>query len=263
MDETITSRQNPRVKSAARLRDRSGRAAQDRIIIDGIREINRAVSAGVELIEVFVCELLLHNQGEELLSRCGTTSADIVHVAESVFRKLAFGDRSDGLVAVARPPAYTLNSLQISSETSLAVLEHVEKPGNVGAVVRTADAAGIKAVIVVDAGTDLYNPNAIRASAGTIFSMPLVSVTSGQALAWLQENHFSIVAARVDGAVDYTAAAYGGRCAIVLGSEARGLSDVWQGADVTAVKLPMRGVADSLNVSVTAAVLFYEALRRR
>jgi len=145
----------------------------------------------------------------------------------------------------------------------VAVLENVEKPGNVGAILRSADAAGISAVIVADAGTDLYNPNSIRASAGTIFSMPLAACSSAEALAWLRQHAFQIFAARIDGAVDYARVRYSGRSAVVLGSEAEGLSSVWQGEDVTSVQLPMCGIGDSLNVSVTAAVLFYEALRQR
>jgi TrmH family RNA methyltransferase len=130
-------------------------------------------------------------------------------------------------------------------------------------VLRSADAAGVSAVIVADGRTDLFNPNAIRASLGTVFSLPVCEATSGDALAWLRQRHFTILAARVGGAVSYTAADYRGPTALVLGSEAAGLSSVWTGDDIRAIRLPMLGVADSLNVSATAAVLFYEALRQR
>ena len=145
----------------------------------------------------------------------------------------------------------------------VAVLEGVEKPGNVGAVLRSADAAGVSALIAADPRTDLYNPNAIRASLGTIFTMPVCEAAGGETIEWLRANGFRIFAARVDGAIPYTEADYRGRSAIVLGSEAAGLSPLWRGDDVQAVRLPMLGAADSLNVSVTAAVLFYEALRQR
>ena len=184
-------------------------------------------------------------------------------VNQPVLEKIAFGDRSDGIVAVAAHPQTDLSRLTVRDEMLVAVLENVEKPGNVGAVLRSADAAGVSAVIVADAGTDLYNPNSIRASAGTIFSMPLVACSSSEALAWLRQHAFKIVATRVDGAVDYTNMDYSGRCAVVLGNEAQGLSNAWNSANITAVLLPMRGIGDSLNVSVTAAVLFYEALRQR
>ncbi len=262
MTEPITSRHNPRIKLAAKLRDRRGRHEQQRIIIDGLREIGRALDAGVEFIEAFVCESILAADGEALQRRLAASGCDVVLVNQSVLEKIAFGDRFDGIVAVAKPPRADLNSLTIQDEMLVAVLEKVEKPGNVGAVLRSADAAGVSAVIVADAGTDLYNPNSIRASAGTIFSMPLVACPSKEALAWLQQHAFQIYAARVDGAVDYTTVRYAGRSAIVLGSEAEGLSNYWNGDDVTPVLLPMHGVGDSLNVSVTAAVLFYEALRQ-
>jgi TrmH family RNA methyltransferase len=145
----------------------------------------------------------------------------------------------------------------------VAVLEGVEKPGNAGAVLRSADAAGVSAVIVADARTDLFNPNAIRASLGAIFSLPVCEATSADALAWLRQRRFAVFAARVDGAVPYTQADYRGPAAIVLGSEAAGLSPVWTGDDIQAVRLPMLGVVDSLNVSAAAAVLFYEARRQR
>jgi TrmH family RNA methyltransferase len=263
MTEPITSRHNPRIKLAAKLRDRRGRCEQQRIIIDGLREIGCALDAGVNFIEVFVCESIMKEDGQVLQQRLARTECDIVLVNEAVLKKIAFGDRSEGIVAVARPPQAELSRLVIQDEMLVAVLENVEKPGNVGAVLRSADATGISAVIVADAGTDLYNPNSIRASAGTIFSMPLVACSGAEALAWLRQHTFHIFAARVDGAVDYSTVSYAGRCAVVLGSEAEGLSSVWQGDDVTSVQLPMRGNGDSLNVSVTASVLFYEALRQR
>jgi TrmH family RNA methyltransferase len=144
----------------------------------------------------------------------------------------------------------------------VAVLEGLEKPGNVGAVIRSADGAGVAAVIVVDGGTDLYNPNAIRASLGTAFTVPLVDAPAQTARDWLEANSFQILTARVGAGTNYTDISYGRATALVLGSESHGLSDIWQGDGVTPISLPMLGVADSLNVSVTAALLFYEALRQ-
>jgi len=263
MNEPITSRQNTRVKNAAKLRDRSGRESQRRIIIDGVREISRALDAGVELLEVFVCERRLRDDGRQLAARLSSGPVEVVAVTEPVFAKLTFGDRADGVVAVARPPQFDLASVTLKREMLVAILERLEKPGNVGAVMRSADAVGLDAVITADGGTDRYNPNAIRASAGTIFALPLIAATREEALTWLRSHDFRVLAARVDGAVDYTAASFAGRCAIVVGSEAQGLSEAWHSGDVVSVKLPMRGRGDSLNVSVTAAVLFYEALRQR
>jgi RNA methyltransferase, TrmH family len=264
----INSPYNPRIKDTVRLRDRRHRDKQGRTLIDGVRELQRALGAGVQLIMAFVCESLCRGaETQSLLATLASSGCEVLHVSESVFEKLAFGQRAEGVVAVAETPRPTLQSLIAATTTNaaplVAVLEGVEKPGNVGAVLRSADAAGVSAVIVANPRTDLYNPNAIRASLGTIFTIPVCEATSGEALAWLRENGYAILAARVDGAVPYTAADFRGPTAIVLGSEAAGLSSVWAGDDVQAVRLPMLGVADSLNVSATAAVLFYEALRQR
>ena len=260
----ITSLQNPRVKDAVRLRDRRHREKQGRILIDGTRELRRAIVAGVRPVEVFLCESLCHgDDSQQLLEALPHSGCEILNVSETVFEKLAFGQRAEGVLGVAEMPRPTLDSLALPTDALVAVLEGVEKPGNVGAVLRSADAAGVSAVIVADGRTDLYNPNAIRASLGTIFTLPVCEATSADVLAWLRERRFTIFAARVDGSVPYTEANYRGPTAIVLGSEAAGLSSSWTGGDIRAVRLPMCGVADSLNVSVTAAVLFYEALRQR
>jgi TrmH family RNA methyltransferase len=260
----ITSFQNPHVKHAVRLRDRRHREKQGRILIDGARELRRAIDAGVRLIEVFVCEPLCHNrEARRLLATLPSTGATVYSLVEPVFSRLAFGERAEGVLGVAAMPEATLDRLRLPDLPLVAVLEGVEKPGNVGAVLRSADAAGVSAVIVADPQTDLFNPNAIRASLGTIFSMPVASATAADALRWLRREGLAIFAARVDGSIPYTEADFRGPSAIVLGSEARGLTASWSGAEVTAIRLPMRGVADSLNVSATAAVLFYEALRQR
>jgi TrmH family RNA methyltransferase len=260
----ITSLQNLHVKNAVKLRDRRHREKQGRILIDGVRELGRAIAAGVPLAEVFVCEPLCRSEeARQLLSMVPTTGAVVYSVAEPVFGRLAFGERAEGVLGVAAMPEATLDRLRLPGLPLVAVLEGVEKPGNVGAVLRSADGAGVSALIVAQPQTDLYNPNAIRASLGTIFSVPVASATAADTLSWLQRHGLAIFAARVDGSILYTEADFRGPTAIVLGGEAQGLSAAWSGADVTAVGLPMRGAADSLNVSAAAAVLFYEALRQR
>lgn len=261
---TITSLQNPRVKGAARLRDRRHREKQERILIDGTRELARAVAAGVRMLEVFICEpLCTSDQSRQLLALLPDCGAELLPVSEPVFEKLSFGHRVEGVLGIAEMPRPTLADLQLPERPLVAVLEGVEKPGNVGAVLRSADAAGVSAVIVADARTDLYNPNAIRASLGTIFTMPVCAATADETLNWLRRHRLAIYAARVDASVPYTEADYRGPMAVVLGSEAEGLSAAWTADDVTPVRLPMLGAADSLNVSAAAAVLFYEALRQR
>ena len=231
MASRITSTSNPRVKAAARLRGRRERDRQGLTLIDGVRETLRALSGGARLREAF--------------------------------EKLAYGDRLDGVVAVAETPPRSLDALILPTEPLIAVIEGVEKPGNLGAILRSADGAGGNAVVVAESATDLFNPNIIRASIGTVFAVPVAVASSGDLLAWLKRREIAIIAARVQGSVDYADADYRGAVAIALGSEARGLSDPWAELARASVKLPMLGVADSLNVSATAAVLFYEALNSR
>jgi TrmH family RNA methyltransferase len=180
-----------------------------------------------------------------------------------VFDKLAYGQRRDGVVAVACRPDTSLARLQLPECPMVVVLVGVEKPGNVGAVVRSADGAGASAVIVVDRGGDPFNTNAIRASLGTVFSLPIAEADATATLAWLRQHRLALRAARPQASQLYSAVDWTGGSAIILGSEAAGLDDAWQADDIVPVALPMQGAADSLNVSVTAAVLCYEALRQR
>ncbi len=264
MPPIITSLQNPRVKKAARLRDRRGRELQGRIIIDGARELRRAIEAGIRPDEVFVCEELCTGEdARRVLGLLADLSADVVRVSQHVFSKIAFGERAEGVVGVAPAPQPTLADLKLRDAPLVAVLENVEKPGNLGAVLRSADGAAVDALVAADGGTDLFNPNAIRASLGTIFTLSVCAASSEETLAWLRKRKLTIFVARVDGAVGHTEADFTGPAAIVLGNEARGVSDVWRCDDTIGVKLPMLGTADSLNVSAAAAVFFYEALRQR
>ena len=263
-ENLITSRQNQRVKDAAKLRDRRAREKQRRTLIDGARELGCAIDAGVPLLEVFVCEPLCSDDARQIVRRqLDATEAVVSYVTAEVFEKLAFGERAEGVVGVVSTPAPALTDLTLPPKPIVAVLEGIEKPGNVGAVIRSADAAGVAAVIVADGGTDLFNPSAIRASLGTIFALPVAAASSHDTLSWLGEQGLPIFATQPDASLTYTEVDWSAGGAMILGSEARGLGDVWQGDKVTPIGLPMRGVADSLNVSATAAVLFYEALRQR
>jgi TrmH family RNA methyltransferase len=262
--QEITSRQNPRVKEAAKLRDGRQRAKQDRFIIDGVREIGRALDAGIEFLEVFICPPLCGSlPGENLGQRLDDSGAVVAEVTAEVFEKLAFGERSDGVVVVAATPHRGIDQLELPAEPLIAVLEGLEKPGNVGAILRSADGAGVDAVIVADPQTDLFNPNTIRASVGTVFGKNVCVASVEETLKWLRAANVTIVATRPDAEGLYTAVDFRKGTALVLGSEAHGLSDAWKQAEITGVRLPMEGIADSLNVSTTAAVLFYEARRQR
>ena len=260
----ITSSANPRVKAAAKLRNPRQRAQQGRFVINGAREIGRALDAGLKLQEVFLCEELCDSADcRKLLPRLKTSAHAQFEVTESVYDVVAYGSREDGVIAVAETPNRKLEHFRLPDRPLVAVLEGIEKPGNIGAVLHSADGAGVSAVIIADGGVDLYNPNAIRASMGAIFTLPVFIATSAETLAWLRSHKLAIFAARVDGSIDYTAADFSRPSAIVLGSESDGLSKTWTGSDITSIRLPMRGISDSLNVSATAAVLFYEALRQR
>lgn len=263
-ERLITSTSNQRIKDVAKLRDRRQREKQHRFTIDGARELVRAISAGIELSEVFVCDSLCQSddarEALNLLSQSGVTRWD---VTPQVFAKLAFGERAEGVLAVAPTPSRELVQLELPENPLVAVLEGVEKPGNLGAVLRSADAAGVSALVVADGRTDLFNPNAIRASLGTIFSVPLASASGLETIDWLRERHIPCYAARVDGDIVYTDVPWRNPSAVILGSEAEGVSSLFHAPDIRAIRVPMLGIADSLNVSATAAVIFYEALRQR
>ena len=260
----LTSLANPRVKAATALRDRRERDRTGLTLIDGAREVRRALAAGVEVVEAFVCEPLLAGpDARAALDRLRAGSASVQSTSEAVFAKLAFGERSEGLVAVVRIPSTALADLRLPDAPLLVVVEGVEKPGNLGAILRSADGAGVDAVVAASPRTDPFNPNAIRASAGTMFTVPLGAAPTADVKAWLLERGVRIIAARIDAARLYTELDLTGPLALVVGAEADGLTAAWTGDDVETVRLPMLGDADSLNVSISAAVLLYEARRQR
>jgi len=260
----ITSSANPRVRAVIRLRDRGPRDETGLTIIDGARELLRALDAGIEVREGFTCASLLRASDARLAAaRLRSGPAPCWEVSPAVFTRAAFGDRAEGVLAVVRTPGTALDRLQLPAEPLVLVAEAVEKPGNLGAILRSADGAGVDAVIAASPRTDLFNPNAIRASVGTIFALPLAAAPTGTVLDWLRSQRIRIVTARPDarqlaGDADLT-----GAVAIVVGTEAEGLSDGWAGPGIEAIRLPMLGVADSLNVAAASAVLLYEARRQR
>ena len=263
-ERRITSTANPRVRAAATLRSVRDRRATGQTLVDGAREARRALEAGVQVREAFVCEPLLAGaDAAVVLERLRTARVPVSSVSEPVFDKLAFGDRSEGIVLVVAWAPLRLEDLRLPDPPLVLVLESVEKPGNLGAALRSADGAGVDAVIAAAPRTDLANPNVIRASAGTVFSVPVASAPSETVLAWLLAEGIRVVAAHVDAEHSYTNADLTGPVAVVLGAEDVGLSEVWRGDGIGSIRLPMLGVADSLNVSVTAAILAYEARRQR
>ncbi len=261
----VSSRQNPRFKAALALRDAKERRKQGLIIVDGAREIGRALDAGVVLRETWMAtERVRTDEARALVPRVAS-AAPTVETTPELLSRLAYGDRDEGVVAVFETPPADLETMAtaLPERPLIAVMEQVEKPGNLGALLRSADGAGVDAVIAADPVSDIWNPNAIRASLGTIFSLPVAACTSHSALAFLRDLEVEILAARVEGATDYAAVDMTGPVALVVGAETAGLSEAWSGQGVTPVAIPMLGLADSLNVSASAAVLFYEARRQR
>lgn len=252
----ITSKTNPKIKNIIKLEKASERREQNRILIEGRREIERAVASGFEVDTLFVCPDLAKDGA-------GITARSVEEVSLEVFEKIAYREGSDGLLAVAIPKYADLQAFKPKNNPLIIVLETVEKPGNLGAVMRTADAAGVDAVIIADPRTDLYNPNAIRASVGCIFSVPLFACSSEECIKWLKDNKITIYCTYLKASIDYLDADFKKASAIVMGTEATGISQQWVEAADQNIIIPMNGIADSLNVSVTTAIVTFEAIRQR
>jgi TrmH family RNA methyltransferase len=264
MTDPILSLTNPRIKNILRLQSNSrDRHSQNLLVIEGYREISRALMSGIEIKELYVChELDKQGRSQELISQ--NSRMQIFEVGKAAFARIAYREGSDGLVALAVPRILELNELNLSKNPLILILESVEKPGNLGAIMRTADAAGIDAVIVCDPLTDIYNPNAIRSAVGCIFTCQVITCTSEEAINWLKKNKIKIYAAALtETALTYHHMDFRGASAIVVGTEATGLSSEWLDNSDNQVIIPMNGIADSMNVSTSAAVLVFEAIRQR
>lgn len=254
--EVISSLQNRKVRDAVRLHTSRGRKQQNRIIIFGAREIERAIAAGVQIVSLFV------NSTSDLPDGLNANGFESIRVTEEVFQKIAYGNRAEGLVAVAERPGRSLDQFRQQAGLIL-VAESIEKPGNLGAIFRTADATAAGGIIVSEPLCDLFHPNAIRNSTGTTFSLPAAVATNDQTITWLRENDYRILISTPEQADNLYDINLNSRCAVVVGNEALGLSESWMQGNFDRVRLPMNGVADSLNVSVTAAVIMFEALRQK
>ncbi len=257
--ETIGSLQNALIKKACALREADQRRAAGMTVIDGVREITRAFEAGFPLKQVFYTK----GKQDALLERLRSKNIETIEVSAKVMAKLAYGEHDEGMVAVAKTPLLDLNALTLSQQPLLVVLESLEKPGNLGAILRTCDGAGVEAVLVCAPKTDIYNPNVIRSSTGMVFSLPVVAASSSEVISFLKSNRIKICAAAPTGKKFYTQADFRGGLALVFGREDEGLSQLWLDAADMTVKIPMKGRADSLNVSISAAIILYEALRQR
>ena len=262
--EDIESTRNPRVKHVVRLRKRSFRTEQGVLLIEGYRELRRAIDHGVKPVDVYFCPTLYLGENENsLLYECEAGGARLFVCSKAAFEKMAYRDRPDGLLAIAPAVKNRLDELNLPENPLLLVAERIEKPGNLGTMLRTADAAGADAVVVCDPCTDINNPNVVRASIGTLFSVPAAEASSEETIAWLRAHGIQIVSATPHSTKNYTEADLSKPTAIVVGAEQFGLTETWRGQADVEVRIPMLGSADSLNVSAAATILLYEAVRQR
>ncbi len=259
----INSLQNPAIKNIIKLSKKKEREQQQRFLIEGGRELSLALQNNYSIEKIYLFRsLFVQCDYRDILQ--SVSAENIVEISQPVFEKIAYRENSDGIVAVAKPKTKSsLQNIHLSGNPFVIVLEAIEKPGNLGAILRTADAAGIDAVVVCDPQTDLFNPNVVRSSVGTLFSVQTAVCTSQEALDWLSSNKISIYAAELQTSEFYHHIDFKKPSAIVMGTEAEGLTDFWLQHAHKRIKIPMRGKIDSLNVSVSTAVLTFEAMRQR
>jgi RNA methyltransferase, TrmH family len=253
----ITSLQNPRVKYVVRLREDKRQRKQDGLmLVEGWDEISLALASGIQPRTLFSAPELLSRQ---LIG----IDAESFTVNRAVFEKMSYRDNPDGWLAIFETPRHRFDDLKLSAAPLLIVAESIEKPGNLGAMLRTADAAGVDAFIVCDPHTDIYNPNVVRASRGTLFTVPTLEASNAEALAWLKEKDIKILAATPNTDRLFTDVHLRQPIAIAVGTEDEGLTDFWMKQADLQVKIPMLGKVNSLNVSTSTAIIVYEALRQR
>ena len=227
----------------------------------GWREVSRCLDSGIAVEEIFVRDIDNFSDAERLDRLAKAVNAEVIDVVESVFSSLTYGNRDDAVIAIARRPERKLEGLDLPANCFCLVVESIEKPGNLGAIFRSCDGAGVDAVIIANPLTDLFHPNSVRSSMGTVFSVPSAIAEAETVKAWLESKDMQILATMPESVQNYFDWDFDSPTAIVLGNEATGLSDVWRG--VESIGLPMLGIADSLNVSVTASILAYENRRQR
>lgn len=262
--ELISSLQNPRVKNLVKLRDRRPRNQQGVFIAEGYRAISRALEKDVVPREVYFCpDCFLGENEEPLLAKAQERGSTLFELSKHAFEKVSYRDRPEGLLAVIEQWSYTLEDLKLSEPPFLLVVEAIEKPGNLGTILRSADAAGVDAVICCESVTDLFNPNVVRSSTGVLFSMPTVSASTDEVIEWIRKKGIRTAATTPHTDVLYTETNLSGPLAIVMGSEQFGLSEQWLEVCDQKVRIPMAGQADSLNVAMATLVTLFEAVRQR
>lgn len=262
--EKITSLQNPRIKQLVKLRDRRPRDEAGIFLVEGFRQIRRALEKGVTLTELYYApDWFLGENERGLIAQAEAAGAKLFELSKDAFAKVAYRERPDGLLAVAPQWKKALADLVLSPVPFLLVVEAIEKPGNLGTILRSADAAGVDALIVCDPVTDLFNPNVVRASTGVLFSVPVAIAPGAEVRRWLRERGIRAVATTPAAPASYTETDLRGPLAIVMGSEQYGLSEFWLKESDAQVRIPMAGQADSLNVAMATIITLFEAVRQR
>ncbi len=258
----ITSTANERIKSLARLHKRNERDATGRFIAEGARELATAHRSGVTIELVAVCPALISASGLALAEAIEASGAERLDLGDAAYSRVSFREHPDGILGVAVARHLGLDALELGKAPIVLVVQGVEKPGNMGAMLRSADAAGADGVVVAEPGTDLVNPNVIRASQGAVFTVPVATATIADVIDWATANDLALVAGSDDAKETFWDTDLGDGVALVVGAEAAGLDRRWRDR-ARLVRIPMLGSADSLNVSVAAALLLYEAVRQR
>ena len=262
--ERITSLQNPRIKQLVRLRERRERDEAGVFIVEGYREILRALDQGAKPVEFYVSpDWFLGENEPALIARAEAAGARIFELTKEAFAKVAYRERPDGLLALIPQWRTKLDELELSDPPFLLVVEAIEKPGNLGTILRSADAAGVDAVIVCDPVTDLFNPNVVRSSTGVLFAMPVAIATTEEVHAFLRAKGIRVVATTPSATKLYTKTDLTGSVALLMGSEQYGLSDFWLKEADARIRIPMAGQADSLNVAMATIITLFEAVRQR
>lgn len=261
MNPTLTSPQNPKIKNLLALEKARERRKQNRFLIEGLKELTLALTSGYSLESVFYNPELVK---AGYLEGLGIPKRILFPVSKAVFDKIAYRESSGGVLAIAIQQTHDLEAISLRTKKPfILILEGVEKPGNLGAILRTADAAAVDAVIICDPQTDFYNPNVVRSSLGCVFTNQVAAATTEDTLSWLKKNNISIFCTYLKGSVRYDTVDYNQPCAIVMGTESTGLTESWTSQAHQNIIIPMRGKIDSMNVSVSAAIVVFEAMRQR
>ncbi|MFK5957903.1 MAG: RNA methyltransferase [Lutibacter sp.] len=265
MNKEITSTQNSYIKELVQLKEKSRlRKKTNTFLIEGVREISLAIKGDYQVKTLLIATTIVNNDEIGRLITKMNSTVEIIEISKEVYKKLALRDSTEGVIAICNSKDLSLNSIQFSTKNPLILIaEAPEKPGNIGALLRTADAAGVDAVFIANPKTDIYNPNIIRSSVGCVFTTKIATGTTSEIITYLKEHHINMYGAALTASAEYQTINYTKSSAIIVGTEATGLSHEWLQNTTQNIIIPMRGAIDSMNVSVSAAILIFEAVRQR